>query len=404
MFNVFIEKRVYASGSDHDHVLFDESMDAKANRSALRLHKRPTPFLDDKRHAFTHTHVALAPSEEGLPPVPQHPGAEGDGGTRSFPKLDPLLFGKPRAVRSLVSGNLLHQAPGGRARCHSVGHGAGLSQSLGALHKHAPLALSTDRLSSACSPGKEGDADMRESIYGMWFCLHLLLIQDLQALRGSSSSSTPRTSLASTPRETPRSNGSSGAESGAGQRGGTGSKDTEQATEARRLMHLAMCVLRRMQHLQLRVGEGVYRALIEASGRAGCHQQAVALLEEMQERGLRPDAWVYGCLITAVADSQECVTPQVCVPRAPVSTSESLLPESPCPVAALAPCARASLLERAWPPCAVAMPATHTSMHARKHSAATQLRRWTGSGERRKCRKRRDVARRSASRRSTARA
>ena len=320
MFNVFIEKRVYASGSDHDHVLFDESMDAKANRSALRLHKRPTPFLDDKRHVFTHTHVALPPSEEGLARVLQHPATDGEGATRSFPKLDPLLFGKPREVRSLVSGNLLHQVLGGRARVHSVGHAGGISQSLGALHKHTPLAFAADRLSSSCSPSKEGDGDMRESIYGMWFCLHLLLIQDIQALRGSSSS-TPRTSLASTPRETPRSNGSSGAESGAGQRGGAGGKDAEQVTEARDQMHSAMCVLRRMQHLQLRVGEGVYRALIEAAGRAGCHQQAVALLQEMQERGLRPDAWVYGCLITAVADSQECVTPKVCLPLAVASKS-----------------------------------------------------------------------------------
>lgn len=68
MLDSFIERRVYAAGNDHDHVLFDESMDAKANRSALRLHKRPTPFLDDKRQALARTHVALAPNDEGLAP------------------------------------------------------------------------------------------------------------------------------------------------------------------------------------------------------------------------------------------------------------------------------------------------------------------------------------------------
>jgi len=30
---------------------------------------------------------------------------------------------------------------------------------------------------------------------------------------------------------------------------------------------------------------------------------------------MRPDAWVYGCLIKAVADSQECVAPRVCGER-----------------------------------------------------------------------------------------
>jgi len=310
MFNVFIEKRMYGSGSDHDHVLFDQSMDAKANRSALRLHKRPTPFLDDKRHVFTHTHVPLPPSEEGLPPRLSHPAAEGKGEPVSFPKLDPLLFGKPRQVRSLVSGNLLHQ----RSRLPS----ASLSQSRTSLNKRPSLHLpmSPDRLffASARSPNEDGhaDADMRHSIYFMWFCLHLLLISDLQSLRASSSA-TPRASLASTPSETPRSNASGGSDSsGGGQRGGTGVKDAEAGAEARQLTHMAMSVLRRMQHLQLGVSEEVYRALIEACGRAGCHQQAVALLEEMQEHGMRPDAWVYGCLINAVADSQVCVTPQVC--------------------------------------------------------------------------------------------
>jgi hypothetical protein len=36
----------------------------------------------------------------------------------------------------------------------------------------------------------------------------------------------------------------------------------------------------------------------------------VALLEEMQEQGVRPDASVYASLIKAVADSQLCVGPQ----------------------------------------------------------------------------------------------
>jgi hypothetical protein len=30
MFASFVANRIYSSGQDHDHVLFDESMDAKA--------------------------------------------------------------------------------------------------------------------------------------------------------------------------------------------------------------------------------------------------------------------------------------------------------------------------------------------------------------------------------------
>lgn len=48
MFGIFIYHRIYDSGKDLEHVFFDEAIEAKSNRSALRFSKKPTPFLDDK--------------------------------------------------------------------------------------------------------------------------------------------------------------------------------------------------------------------------------------------------------------------------------------------------------------------------------------------------------------------
>ena len=196
---------------------------------------------------------------------------------RCFPKLNPDLFSKPRQVRSLVSGNLLH-LPGKRDRFGSANsngrHTRISSLSGGGLFNASPQ---TAR-GRGGSTGAVTDISIRETIHSMWFWLNMIFVGELQALRG-------------------------GGDWVVGSTGG-------EAVESRRQMALALEVLAKMKSEKLTVDEGVYRALIEASGRAGWHQQAVALLEEMQGCGGRPDAWVYGSLIKAVADSQACVTPQ----------------------------------------------------------------------------------------------
>jgi pentatricopeptide repeat protein len=348
MLNVFLEKRVYAeSAGEHDlHVLFDESLLAKENRSALRLHKRATPFLDETRFAVTRTHISLAPNEvqfefechkrsryqilewfvtsslhqvlewfmtaslmqEGLAPGGVQPFV-------NFPKLNAALFCKPREVRSLISGNLLHHTSevgtkngGGWRLGFSTSHSGGM---LSMLEKEfAPAAQSgRSRLGAVKNKGQGADALMRETIYAIWFWLNMVLIAELQGERerererekqraaapsNASTSSSSKNPTASSPPPPPARGGVPEMLGDEGGHGGGGEGGRAVAQDPRGQMEVALQVLGQMRAEKLSVDEGVYRVLLETCGRAGCHEQAVALLEEMQGQGVRPDVWVYG--------------------------------------------------------------------------------------------------------------
>eukprot|EP00761_Pharyngomonas_kirbyi_P001479 gb/GECH01001483.1/.p1 GENE.gb/GECH01001483.1/~~gb/GECH01001483.1/.p1 ORF type:complete len:929 (+),score=128.64 gb/GECH01001483.1/:1-2787(+) len=79
-----------------ERILFDESIEAKANRSIFVIHKRDTPFLNDTTYRITRTVVAPAPNTSHLP----------EGGPpyqyTAFPLLNAHHFVHPRDVEQLV--------------------------------------------------------------------------------------------------------------------------------------------------------------------------------------------------------------------------------------------------------------------------------------------------------------
>jgi len=95
MFQRFLEEREEDS-NNASILFFDESVAAKNNRSkktAIKVGKRTTPFLDDDSWQISDTFTPPAPSNWGLP---------ADGRVYSypkFPKLDAELFGAVRSVK-----------------------------------------------------------------------------------------------------------------------------------------------------------------------------------------------------------------------------------------------------------------------------------------------------------------
>lgn len=103
-FDDFITKRLY-SPEMPDIIFFDQSIDAKLNRSRLKLHKVHTPFLQSaKTHKDLQKFQAVAPSSLGI-----------DGGGpfvyKTFPEtLNPNLFGSPRPIPSMITAEFDRQA------------------------------------------------------------------------------------------------------------------------------------------------------------------------------------------------------------------------------------------------------------------------------------------------------
>ena len=99
-FDDFITKRLYTPDLP-DLIFFDQSIDAKLNRSKLKLKKVETPFLNSaKTHKVLKTFEAVPPNEAGLP--------QQNGKTRYMYKtwpdtFDASLFCPPRPIPSMIT-------------------------------------------------------------------------------------------------------------------------------------------------------------------------------------------------------------------------------------------------------------------------------------------------------------
>lgn len=68
MFDAFITRRIYNAGNEPDVTFFDQSIDAKKNRSKLRLKKTDTPFLHSANAHRVMKHInAIEPNKNDLP-------------------------------------------------------------------------------------------------------------------------------------------------------------------------------------------------------------------------------------------------------------------------------------------------------------------------------------------------
>lgn len=103
-FDDFVTKRLY-SPEMPDIIFFDQSIDAKLNRSRLRLRKVETPFLQSaKAHKVLKTFLAVEPSTSDLP-------SEGPYMYKNWPEtFDNKLFCEPRRIPKMITAEFDRQA------------------------------------------------------------------------------------------------------------------------------------------------------------------------------------------------------------------------------------------------------------------------------------------------------
>lgn len=99
-FDDFITRRIYNAGKASDLTFFDQSIDAKKNRSKLRLKKLDTPFLHSANaHRIMKRIDAIEPNRHDLP--------ADDVGVYVYPtwpeSFDDSLFGTPRPIPKIIT-------------------------------------------------------------------------------------------------------------------------------------------------------------------------------------------------------------------------------------------------------------------------------------------------------------
>ncbi|EJK49963.1 hypothetical protein THAOC_31108 [Thalassiosira oceanica] len=101
-FDDFVTRRMHNAVDAPDIKFFDQSIDAKSNRSKLKLKKKETTFLHSaSARRDLKTVEAVEPSSEGLPPLP---GGERAYLYKDWPlNFDESLFCKPRAIPGSIS-------------------------------------------------------------------------------------------------------------------------------------------------------------------------------------------------------------------------------------------------------------------------------------------------------------
>eukprot|EP00977_Amphora_coffeiformis_P006743 scaffold1484_cov173-Amphora_coffeaeformis.AAC.21 len=105
-FDDWITRRLFHPG-EPDLVFFDQSIDAKMNRSKLNMKKRETPFLQNARaHKVLTTVKAVPPETEGLPRDSAPPFLY-----ERWPSVfDDRLFRKPRPIPKMIAAEFDRQA------------------------------------------------------------------------------------------------------------------------------------------------------------------------------------------------------------------------------------------------------------------------------------------------------
>jgi len=108
-FDDFITKRMFDAKKAPDVIFFDQSIEAKKNRSRRKFKKVDTPFLHSaSAHRDLKRVQAVEPTCEGLPPL-------NDGGKYSPYKMWPVtfdekLFGTPRPIPKIISAEFDRQS------------------------------------------------------------------------------------------------------------------------------------------------------------------------------------------------------------------------------------------------------------------------------------------------------
>ena len=108
-FDDFVTRRMYNAGDAPDIKFFDQSIDAKRNRSKLKLKKKDTPFLHSANaHRNLKQIDAIEPNQANLPPRSRFDTTyDMKKGLYTYPtwpeSFDGSLFGKPRPIPKIIT-------------------------------------------------------------------------------------------------------------------------------------------------------------------------------------------------------------------------------------------------------------------------------------------------------------
>ena len=282
-FSSFIDDRVQPMGisggaSDIDVVFFDQSVDAKLNRSVRRLVKVETPFILSHDFDVARTVVALTPDVSGLPAGALYLYAP-------LPLLDASLYTPPRPLPSLDDVN---------ARLAGIGHKL----------RRKPGVQGAAAVVSGSHAG---------NVYAAWFLVATAAIVPapsaaptraaLHARRMSIDHSGVGLGIPGHEATPPAHAAGGGAGAGAlpPPSPAVARVDAVAAADASAThdLDVAFAVLGRMSAEGVPPDEVVYRSLLDACGRCGKVQRAYEVLQAMAAAGFSPDASVYSCLVCA---------------------------------------------------------------------------------------------------------
>jgi hypothetical protein len=122
-FDDFITKRMFDAKKAPDVIFFDQSIEAKKNRSRRKFKKVDTPFLHSaSAHRDLKRVQAVEPTCEGLPPLPD---SDRYSPYKMWPvAFDEALFGTPRPIPKIISAEFDRQsALRAMFRSHAGGDG-----------------------------------------------------------------------------------------------------------------------------------------------------------------------------------------------------------------------------------------------------------------------------------------
>lgn len=108
-FDDFVTKRMFDAKKAPDVIFFDQSIEAKKNRSRRKFKKVDTPFLHSaSAHRDLKRVQAVEPTCEGLPPLPK---GEKYSPYKMWPvAFDEALFGSPRPIPKIISAEFDRQS------------------------------------------------------------------------------------------------------------------------------------------------------------------------------------------------------------------------------------------------------------------------------------------------------
>ncbi|OEU09619.1 DENN-domain-containing protein [Fragilariopsis cylindrus CCMP1102] len=261
-FDDFITKRLY-SPELPDIIFFDQSIDAKLNRSRLKLKKVHTPFLQSaKVHKQLETFVAVEPNTSDL-------FEEAPFIYETWPeKFDSSLFCRPRPIPGMITAEFDRQASLVKQlqKNYSVDKSADLANFYGSDYDYSPEGMSFTVFFFAYSAiiGRE------------W--------QEYQSKRDEIENEIP-VANSKVVRE----------------------KTAEQEIRAVAVaqLDLAFDALQNMETRGLRTDPDVFKSLMEACGRCGDTKRAFELIEIMKRDGLVANSDVLAFFVASFAQSRD---------------------------------------------------------------------------------------------------